>query len=79
MKVKHILLVSALLLSPQMALAGVIIDGDGIYVYGNGQVDVSGDKKVETITDAEAAEKRNAIYAAMCTSPFMKKYAPICK
>ncbi|HAT5000111.1 hypothetical protein IBZ15_01585 [Serratia marcescens] len=87
---KIALLGCALLMCSQLALAGLVIEGSingNTGSAGNTSVDVSINGNGGTgvnIGDAQkpastASQLQKDIYASMCASPFMKKYAAICQ
>ncbi|BEM60682.1 hypothetical protein SME22J_45430 [Serratia marcescens] len=78
MRKKIALLGCTLLMCSQLAQAGLVIEG-GINGSTNGNngtgVNVGGSQK----PNSTASQLQKDIYASICASPFMKKYAAICR
>ena len=94
MKKNLMLLGCALLMSTQLAYAGLVIEGGingngggttsvDIGVGGNGSNGNNGEAGVTIKIDGDvggsASQLQKDIYASICASPFMKKYAAICQ
>lgn len=94
MRRKIALLGCTLLMCSQLAQAKLVIDGglNGNIGSGNGasvDVSINGSTNVNNGTgvnvggsqkpDSSASQLQKDIYASICASPFMKKYASICQ
>jgi hypothetical protein len=96
MKKNFMLFGCALLMSSQLAYAGLVIEGGingntngggttsvDIGVGGNGGNGNNGNTGVTVNIEGDnggpASQLQKDIYASMCASPFMKKYASICQ
>lgn len=95
MKKKIMLLGCALFMSTQLAYAGLVIEGGingntgggtmgvDIGVGGNGSNGNNGEAgvtiNIKGDNGGSASQLQKDIYASICASPFMKKYASICQ